>query len=187
MSIPARMDPEVAARVFSHDLGRTLASDQARREGWTETRLGPLHTIIHMDGVWQDGTRDAYHLLLIGDWYDEYPPQGRFVVPPSADVDFMDVSNWPEAPPGSPWLPKIDNATLDNKFAFHPIVTYAEEGIQRQLICTSMSFDYYITGHAPTDEQRWKQGRHTVSALLTRVQIALKHPSYLGRTSALDT
>ncbi len=187
MSIPARMDPEIAARVFSRDLDKTLASDQARREGWTETRLGPLLTVIHLDGVRQDGTLDAFHLLLIGDWYDEYPPQARFVVPPSADVDVMDATNWPEAPLGSSWLPKIDNTALNNKFAFHPTFNFGDSGIQRQLICTSMSFDYYVTGHTPTDEQRWKQGRHTVSALLTRVQIALKHPSYLGRTSALNT
>lgn len=187
MTVPPRMDPEVAARVFATHLDKTLASNEARREGWTETRLGPLHSVIQMDGVRVDGTRDPYHALLIGDWYDQYPPQARFVSPPAIGTDRSEVANWPEAPPGSPWLPMIISGCMGGSFAFHPVYNFVEDGTTRQLICCSMSFDYYISGHQPTKEQRWTQGRHTVSALLSRLQEALRAPNYQGRSSALDT
>jgi hypothetical protein len=43
-----------------------------------------------------------------------------------------------------------------------------------------MNFDYYITNHTPTDTQRWRQGRHTRIALLSRLSDALTGDSYLG-------
>lgn len=50
-----------------------------------------------------------------------------------------------------------------------------------------MSFDYYITGHAPPEGQVWRQSRHTLAALLSRTTEALTGPTYLGPAGDLDT
>ena len=188
VSVPAPMDPVVAAAVFDDHLARTLASDQGRREGWTATRLDDLHAVVHLTATKADGTSDPYHLMLDARWYDEYPPQVRFVCPPPPDGDTTMLANWLEAAPGSPWLPNIDASTLGNSFSLHAVYDFTEDGTRRQLVlCTSMSFDYYISGHNPTAEQRWKQGRHTVAATLSRVQDVLHPPCYQGRSGALNT
>lgn len=184
--IPARSDPEIAAVVFGAHLAAAMESAQGRRAGWAMTGLDPLRSVVHLHAIRTDGTRDPYHLLLAGDWYDLHPPQARFVSPPPDD---QSRPGWHDAPSGSRWLPLIDiGVTSPNGFAFHPTYTYTSEGgAVRQLICCSMSFDYYISDHAPTPEQAWRQGRHTVVALLTRVQEALQAPAYQGPSGALDT
>jgi hypothetical protein len=49
-----------------------------------------------------------------------------------------------------------------------------------------MVFEYYITGHTPTDGQRWQKGRHTLAATLNRISTALISPNYRGPSGDLD-
>lgn len=186
--IPPRADPQVAAALFAEHVPAALSSQQGRREGWTATWINPLTAILHLHATRANGARDPYHLLLAADWYDDYPPQARFVIPPEGDETPAN-RRWQEAQPGSRWLPMVNHAlTVGGAFALHPAYNYESEGgVVRQLICCSMSFDYYISGHSPTPGQTWQPGRHTVVALLSRVAEALRPPAYQGPTGAVDT
>jgi hypothetical protein len=55
------------------------------------------------------------------------------------------------------------------------------------LVCCSMTFEYYISGHNPASGQQWQQGRHTLGATLTRIQDALTSPNYQRPSGAHDS
>jgi hypothetical protein len=128
---------------------------------------------------------DPYFVRLDARWYDQYPPK----------IAFVELTrDWPDARDGSRHYPAIAGSpTSDGRsypgqaavqFALHDSYSYGD-GDRRQLVCFSHSFDYYISGHGPTDEQRWQQGVHTLSATLTRLHAVLQAPSYLGPSHAV--
>lgn len=85
----------------------------------------------------------------------------------------------------SRWWPKQQNSP-GFSFGLHHDYRYPD-GSTRELVCFSHALDYYISGHNPTDAERWKQGTHTVSATLTRIADVLKAPNYQGPSGDLDT
>ncbi len=186
--LPVRADPQVAAATFAAHLDRALTSPVGARSGWSVTWVSPLQAIVRMTATRQDGTKDEFYLRLRADWYDQWPPEGTFVVPPK-----VGQTEWGLPSDQSRWLPKMVNRA-DGSFALHNRYTFTEEVKQQypevthgQLVCCSMSFGYYISGHEPTPGQRWTQGRHQVTALLSRVQEMLLSPHYEGPAGDLDT
>lgn len=180
-SAPVPSDPEIAAATFTAHLNQAIASEPGQRWGWAVTRVDPLEAIVHMHAIREDGTVDDYHLRVRAHYYDEWPPQAIFVAPPkTAD------GPWREPELTSQWLPHVENVWTDSRFAYHTRYPYTDRP-HAQLICCSKSFDYYISNHTPTEGQRWRQGKQTVVALLTRVQEALQPPAYKGPLGALDT
>lgn len=142
---PAPSDPEIAAATFEAHLNRALTSEVGVRSGWASTRVGPLEVVVHLTAARSDG-KDPYHLRLRADWYDQWPPQAAFVAPPTGNSE-----EWRVPTGESRWLPRTGSFP-DGSFAFHPSYPFPG-GVQRQLICCSMSFDYYVTSHAPTPAQ----------------------------------
>jgi hypothetical protein len=182
-TVPAAADPEVAAAVFADHLARVESSAQARTHGWAFTCLDPLHAIVTVTGRRRTGERDDYHVRLGGEYYDRYPPTTSFVCPPRKGNDDMNGrASWLEAPAGSRWLPDL---TALPWFAIHSNYSFAD-GTVRQLVCCSMTFEYYISGHGPSSGQEWRQGRHTLAATLNRIQEALTSANYQGPAGALD-
>lgn len=186
--IPVRSDPEIAAATFADHLDRALASPAGARWGWKLAAATPLEAVVGLTGVRADGRSDQYYLRLRADWYDQWPPHAVFVRP-----DRDGSSGWLLPGEQSRWMPRITNFA-DSSFAFHVSYPFGEEAkrdfpeeTRGQLICCSMSFGYYISGHGPAEGQRWKQGQHTASALLARVQLALLPPHYEGTAGDLDT
>lgn len=185
--VPALADPEIAAAVFEAHLTAGMRGSLASRYGWSATRLSALSAVVTLTAVTTTGERHPYYVLLGADCYDLYPPQAAFVIPPG-DAANASKPAWTPAREQSRWLPTVDPAKLNSELQIHASYTYEVEGnLQRQLICSSMSFDYYITNHTPTDTQRWRQGRHTLVALLSRLSDALTGDSYLGPAGDLDT
>ncbi len=185
--VPAPADPEIAAVVFEAHLKAGLNGSLASSYCWSVTRLSPLSAVIHLTAVTTAGERHPYHVLLGADYYDLYPPQAAFVIPPIVVAE-VSTSAWRQAREGSRWLPTVDPAKLNSELAIHASYAYETEGNQqRQLICSSMNFDYYITNHTPTETQKWRQGRHTLVALLSRLSDALTGDSYRGPAGDLDT
>ncbi len=188
--VPAAADSEIAAAVFADHLARVEAGEQAQANGWTFTLLDPLHVVVTVMGVRPSGGRDAYHIKLGAEYYDAYPPTTTFVCPPRpAAGDRPARDGWIEAPPGGRWLPAVDALPW---FAIHPAYSFpagvanARDGVPRQLVCCSMTFEYYISSHNPTSGQRWQQGRHTLGATLNRIQDALTSSNYQGPAGAVD-
>lgn len=189
--VPAIADVEIAAAVFAEHLSRVEAGEQARSHGWTFTQLDPLHVVVALRGKRPSGENDEYHVKLGAEYYDLYPPTTSFVCPPRpAAGDQPAREGWAEAPPGSRWLPAVSSLEW---FAIHPAYSFpagvanARDGLPRQLVCCSMTFEYYISSHQPTSGQRWQQGRHTLGATLTRIQDALTSGQHQGPAGALDT
>jgi hypothetical protein len=182
-AVPAPADPEIAAAVFADHAARVSGSSQARARGWAFTGFDPMHVIVTVTGTRPDGQRDVYYLKLGAEYYDRYPPTTSFVCPPRpATGNVPRRDGWTEAPAESRWLP---NVSLE-WFAIHSGYPNFADGIARQLVCCSMTFEYYITGHGPTSGQQWRQGRHTLAATLNRVHDAVNSPNYQGPAGADD-
>ncbi|MDG4755720.1 hypothetical protein O7630_32760 [Micromonospora sp. WMMD718] len=183
--VPALADAEIAAATFADHLARVEAGEQARASGWAFTRLDPLHVVVTMTAVRRNGEADIYHIKLGGEYYDTYPPTTSFVCPPRpADGDRPARTGWEEAPPGSRWLPVVNGLEW---LAVHGSYANFADGRTRQLVCCSMTYEYYITGHNPTPGQQWQQGRHTLGATLNRIQDALTSARYEGPAGAIDS
>jgi hypothetical protein len=175
---PAPADAEIAAAVFADDVARAEASDLAREHEWVFHRLDALHVVVRVRPVGPAADGSHYFVKLGAEYYNQYPPTTAFVCPPQ---DPGDQAGWAPAPPGSRWLPAVGALPW---FAVHAEYQYADR-LKRQLVCCSMTFEYYVTGHAPTPGQRWQPGRHTLVATLTRIQDALDGPAYQGNAGAV--
>lgn len=190
--VPAPADGEIAAAVFATHVTRVRASAQAREHGWQFTELDPLHVVVTLAAVRPGGERDLYHIKLGAEFYDSYPPTTSFVSPPRPGATGEPArQGWTEAAAeGSRWLPMV--AALP-WFAIHPTYGYPPQevanagySVPRQLVCCSMTFEYYISNHNPAVGQRWQQGRHNLGATLARIQDALTSPNYQGPSGAED-
>jgi hypothetical protein len=183
--VPALADAEIAAAVFADHVARVEKGEQARAHGWTFIRLDPLHVVVTMTAVRPSGQQDTYYVKLGGEYYDTYPPTTSFVCPPRPEAgDQPARATWSEAGAGSRWLPVVNGLQW---LAIHAVYPSFADGVPRQLVCCSMTFEYYISGHNPTPGQRWQQGRHTLGATLNRLQDALISDQYEGPAGAVDS
>jgi hypothetical protein len=184
-AVPALADPEIAAAVFADHVARVSGGTQARERGWVFTGLDAMHVVVTVTGIRPDGQRDRYYVKLGAEYYDMYPPTTSFVCPPRPAVaNAPGRDGWPEASAGSRWLPNVQGLSW---FAIHSGYTGFADGVARQLVCCSMTYEYYVTGHGPAAGQRWRQGRHTLAATLNRVHDALNSPHYQGPSGADDS
>ncbi|MDF3140861.1 hypothetical protein [Streptomyces sp. T21Q-yed] len=181
MSSPSPADPQIAAAVFADHVERALVSELARRDGWAFTWLDPLHVVAEIKAGRMGGDGDRFYVKLGAEYYDLHPPTTAFVCPPEPEATgTVAPLAWSSAPAGSRWLPALEPLPW---FAIHAAYGYADGS--RQLVCCSMTFEYYITGHSPTAGQQWQQGRHTLMATLSRIQDALDSPNYKGPADAV--
>jgi hypothetical protein len=169
--LPSKIDPEIAAETLALHLAAFFERGRPNREaGWERIAVDALHTVVRIPAVRADGRVDSYLVLVGGEYYDMWPPQVAFVEPVEGE--------YREAVQGSPWWPVQNNAP-GFQFGLHEKYRYPD-GTERQLICFSHSLDYYLSNHSPTEDQRWRQGRHTVSATLSRIRDVLTAPNYKG-------
>jgi hypothetical protein len=165
-------DPEVAARIFTSHLDVYWQNRGCASKGWTRSPIDELHTIVTIPAQRSDDETDDYHVRLGAEYYDSYPPTVLLVSP---------EDGWPRARAGTPWWPEV---TAQSWFALHDSYQYCDaQGqplFEGQLVCFSMTAEYYMSNHAPTDAQRWTPGRHTVAATLSRLGEILSPPHYGG-------
>lgn len=179
LTTPDPVDPEVAAVTFNLHLSQFFCTGRAsREEDWGRTDLNPIHSVVRVPATRSDGTRDHYFVRLGAEYYDVWPPAVGF-------VRLAADGGWVLPGPTSRWWPKQQNRP-GFSFGLHHDYRYPD-GSTRELVCFSHTFEYYISGHNPTDAERWKQGIHTLSATLTRIADALKAPNYQGPSGDLDT
>lgn len=160
-------DPEIAAAIFRDHLIRSIDGAATAGRDWAIVEwVDDLHVVVRMWG--SAGDAQFPHFVLLGaEHYDLHPPTVHFVDP---------RSGWSDAGLGTKYFPVISSCGW---FQLHPAYQF-EDGV-RQLVCFSCSADYYVSGHTPTDEQRWQQGKHTVSATLARLNRVLGPEFYQGR------
>ena len=114
------------------------------------------------------------------DWYPTWPPQ----------VSFVEPDGITEPQLGSQWLP-VFNGVPPFQFGFHPTFEYRDPATgtvleTRQLVCFSQNFDYYISGHTAQPSEQWDRSRHNLVATLTRLQLLLQAPHYMGPAAARE-
>ena len=168
LSEPAKVDPEVAALAFATHLDDFFSKGRGRLAGWERIDLGPLSCVVRIPAARADGTLDMYFVMLGAEYYPVWPPRVTFVRRAG--------ENWTPAAAGTRWWPQQRNSP-GFSFGLHASYQFPD-GAARQLVCFSHSFDFYISGHSPTDEERWQQGVHTVTATLTRLAEVLRAPNY---------
>lgn len=170
------VDPEIAAATLEAHLDRFWAAGRPDQLGMSRTRIGPLEWIVGLRAQRTTGDFDRYYVRLDGRYYDPYPVEVRFVEP-APDEDEAAWS-WPDAPPNGPWWPTL--AQQPGWFGLHPTYNFADEQVVGQLVCFSFTAGFYRSSHFPQEHERWRQGRHTVAATLTRLQEVL-HPPYYAQ------
>jgi hypothetical protein len=143
-------------------------------KGWERCKVDDLHTVVSIPASRPDGTIDRYYVKLGAEYYDAYPPTVLFVSP--------DHATWPRARAGSTWWPTF--TSTPNWFQLHDSSNFHNNGTvfasDVQLVCFSMTAEYYMSGHSPTEAQRWVPGRRTVAATLSRLHEVLSPPYYGG-------
>ena len=124
-ALPAKSDPEIAQVIFESDLDTAMRSSRAERCSWVLSRIGLLMAVVEMRGGTGPMSKNFF-VKLEADWYNQYPPRVTFVAP---------TAGWPEAAPGTRWLPLLDS--VQPGFSLHPSYTYPD-GSVRQLICSTI-------------------------------------------------
>lgn len=165
------VDPEVAARTFHRHLDTYWANRHLDASGWSRTAIDDLHTVVSIPARRANGTIEPYFVRLGAEYYDPYPPTVLLVA---------GLEGWPRARSGTTWWPQISRPDW---IALHGTYQYTDRQGQQfegQLVCFSMTAEYYMSNHSPTENQRWCQGRHTVAATLSRLAEVLGPAHYIG-------
>jgi hypothetical protein len=165
------VDPEVAARTFHRHLDTYWANRDLDSNGWSRVVVDPLHSVVSIPAQRPDGTTEPYHFRLGAEYYDAFPPTVLIVAR---------TEGWPRARAGTTWWPKLSHPGW---LALHDSYRYTNgqgQSVEGQLVCFSMTAEYYMSNHSPTESQRWQQGRHTVAATLSRLAAVLSPPHYIG-------
>jgi hypothetical protein len=160
---PELVDVDFAALTFKEHLNAIWAGVLAEELGWGRFDLDPTHTVVTMWARREDGTKDHYFIRLGAEYYDRWPPR----------VAFVDPQTWQPVKAACRWWPQIQCPTWLGLHLSHPLI---ED--QGQLICFSFTAEYYMVDHSPTEDAVWKQGIHTISGTLARLQEALMPPYY---------
>jgi hypothetical protein len=161
---PSPVDPQIAAAVFKQHLDDLWAKERPHQLGWQRTRLDELHEVIMLPAKRKTGEIDPYYIRLGGEYYDAAPPTVAVVSP----------NDWAIASEPSRWFPKID--PKPPWFGLHSAYQWPDS-TKRQLVCFTLSAEFYMTAHSPKESELWQQGRHTLAATLFRLSEVLS-PSY---------
>lgn len=186
MNLPGPPDPEIAGMTLAHHLTRFLAQP-GRADDFELRELDGLHAVVAIRAQRDDGKVDWYSTVHDATYYDIWPTRvffGREVEQEWVPATFGDV----EYPliAGSPIPSGAVPGTAPIQFALHHAYPYPD-GHAGHLVCCSASLDYYVSDHSPSEAQRWRQGVHTISALLTRIHTVLQAPTYKGPSGVVDS
>jgi len=163
--IPTPNTPAEARRVLDEQLEMMLAGKSLADWGWA--RLDPLTLLVSLVGVRESGESDAFLLRLGFGYYPEWPPSALFVNPATLRYSYPD---------DAPYLPLIQ---ATQELQVHQ--KYDVPGGSEQLICASVTLEFYIVNHSVTDEHIWNPERQNFAATINGIQQWLKPPYYSGR------
>jgi hypothetical protein len=155
---PVPNSPLLAREALDRDLPLVLRGVAFERSGWS--RPDPLTLLVPMWGQLPDAPPDFYLLRLNFAYYPEWPPSARFVNPVTLSYD-------PET--DKRWVPKIENSPRIQTHAW-----YNNNQTQLQLICSSMTLEFYLVLHGVEPQDLWT-AKHRFSATLGEIEAGLRH------------
>ena len=164
---PVSSDPEVALAAFDADLPRVLRGKTIDEVGWQ--RPDPLTLLIPMWAAVAGVPPDLFLLKLYFGYYPEWPASAQFVNPITRAYD-------PEK--DKIWLPRIEG---NSRIQVHPI--YDGNGRKLQLICSSMTLEFYLIRHGGKEEHVWSHPQRNFSATINEIRGGLLPQWYRGRMS----
>lgn len=156
-------DPHRGRAAFADHLPRVLAGRTLEEIRWTVA--SPLTLFVPVKAG-SDGADDF--LVRLGfEYYPSWPPTVQFVNPKTLTFDgIRDLY----------WLPRLEG---DPGFAVHQ--TYQHANYTGQLVCCSLTAEFYLILHDVKTEHLWDDERHTFGATISRVHQALRSTFYKGR------
>jgi len=163
---PILATPGDAIAAFERDLPKALKGRTLEEVGWR--RLDGMTLLVPLKGRRVDGTLDDYLLRLGFAFYPDWPPSALFVNPQTSNYELAKDKYW---------LPKIDGC---NEIAVH--ADYNNNG---QLICCSLTLEFYAVLHGVQPDHVWNPEKHNFSATINQIDWALKSQFYKGRHDVL--
>lgn len=159
---PLPSTPARARAALEADLPLVLRGRILEEAGWK--RPDPLTLLIPLVGVREDRTEDDYLLRLHFGYYPDWPPSARFVNPETGTYRYPDDVRW---------LPRIEGA---NEIAVH-----ANYDNRLQLICASVTLEFYQVRHGVADRLVWDPKVQNFAATLAAIRRGLGPPFYRRR------
>lgn len=155
---PTLADPEIAAGKLERDIDAVRASSSSQYYAWKFLRQDSMHWLVGLVGKRPEGTQDEYWVRLGAEYYDEAGPTVLFCEPDGQT--FVGESRW---------LPRLHT----NPLWFRVHAHFKHSNYDGQLICFSFNAYYELTHSPPKPTERWRQGEHTVSVAIFRLQETL--------------
>jgi hypothetical protein len=164
--VPVPNTPVRAQAALDAHLPLALRGRTLEEAGWA--RPDPLTLLIPLFGVCGDGTRDDYLLRLHFLYYPDWPPSAQFVNPETRTYRHPDDVRW---------LPRIDGTGEISVHAQYD----APGGGKVQLICASVTLEFYQVLHSVEERLVWDSRVQNFSAALAAIERVLRQPFYKGR------
>jgi hypothetical protein len=159
---PVPNTPGRAQTALEADLPVVLRGRTLEEVGWQ--RPDPLTLLVPLVGVREDKTTDEFFLRLQFGYYPDWPASAQFVNPDTRAFRHPDDVRW---------LPRIEGT---NEIAVH-----ANYDNRLQLICASVTLEFYIVRHGVAERLVWDPKLQNFSATLAAIERGLKQPFYKGR------
>ncbi len=164
--VPLPNTPARAQAALDADLPLVLRGRTLEELGWARPDL--LTLLIPLIGFRADETRDNYLLRLHFLYYSDWPPSAFFVNPETRTYRY---------PEDLRWLPKIEGT---NEIFVHPHRDVPGGG-KTQLICASVTLEFYQELHDVEARLVWDSTVQNFSATLAAIERGLRQPYYKGR------
>jgi hypothetical protein len=152
-------------RAFAEHLKRFLGNRTLDDVGWAKP--DDLTLLVPVFGTTAAGRKDAFLLRFYFDHYPTWPPSALFVNPLTLEYRVNDDAKWVPQAPGH------------QEVAFHP--NYSGQG--QQLICCSLTLEFYKVNHSVDEKNVWQGDRQTFVSTLAAIKRILVPPYYSGRSS----
>lgn len=171
MNLPAKVNPRMAVAAVQEFLNDSDWQARIAEYGWNVLLKGELTLFVTLTAKPLGSIAETFTLRLICDYCPVYPPDVQFVNPDTHEYapgqDQQHVADL-----RAPYCHVHLNYSYQNAYSYGP-----------QLVCSSMTLGYYFSNHAPTPEQTWQLGRHSIGTSIYTVHRALQSPYYYGRHS----
>jgi hypothetical protein len=159
-------DMATSAKAFTVDLEKVLDGDTLERRGWAKP---DDHTLLVPLFGFCAGRADFYLLKLRFTCYPEWPPSAQFVNP--LTQEYLPAKD-------KLWVPNIQ---ADSEFAVHPEYAFGQSSIQ--LICSSVTLEFYQVHHSVEDQHLWNAEKQNFHATIAAIRRAMRN-LYVGPIEA---
>lgn len=164
---PVQNTPAAARRALERDLPRVLRGRTLEEAGWR--RPDDLTLLVPMQATREDGGGDDFLLRLNFGYYPDWPPSALFVNPETDRYEY---------PADAHHLPRIEGSP---EIQVHKFYNSNGQYPVGQLICASVTLEFYIIRHQVQQAHLWDAGRQTFAATINAISHWMKPPYYKGR------